>query len=268
MVFLRRARLETPEPAPAAGFPFNLPFAAARAELAFPTPITILVGENGTGKSSFLEALACALRLPGAGADDPAGDRSLEHIRPLADCLRLDLGRRPRQGFFLRAEDFFGYIKRLHQLREGLQADLADLEAGFQGRSEYARRLAEGPARGQLAALQGRYAGDLDARSHGESFIAFFQARCRPGGLYLLDEPEAPLSPLRQIGLIALLRELAGQEAQFILATHSPILMACPGATLISFDQQPPAPADYADLEHVRLTREFLNAPHLFLRHL
>ena len=268
MIYLRRARLEPPEPAPAAGFPFSLPFVAARAALDFPTPVTILVGENGTGKSSFLEALAGALRLPVAGGDDLPNDRTLAHIRPLTDALRLDVGRRPRQGFFLRAEDFFGYVKRLHQLRASLQAELRDVEAKFQDRSAYARGLAAGPLRGQLADLESRYAGDLDTRSHGESFIAFFKARCRPGGLYLLDEPEAPLSPLRQIGLIALLQELAGQDAQIILATHSPILMACPGASLISFDAQPPAPVAYDALEHVRLTRDFLNAPHLFLRHL
>lgn len=265
-VHLRAVRFELPEPAPAAGFPFNLPF--AQAAVTFTTPITFLVGENGSGKSTFLEALATAARLITAGAEDAAADRTLAHLRPLADAARLDWAHRTRTGFFLRAEDFFGYVKRLHQLRAGLQAELRDVEAEFHDRSAYARGLATGPLRGEMRALEQRYGGDLEARSHGESFLAFFKSRFRPGGLYVLDEPEAPLSPLRQIGLIALLQELAAQDAQFIIATHAPILMACPGATLLSFDEQPPRAAAYEALEHVRLTRAFLNAPHLFLKHL
>ncbi|MBL8058811.1 MAG: AAA family ATPase [Anaerolineales bacterium] len=265
---LRSLRFDPPEPAPVAGFPFSLPFVQARTRLAFTTPVTFLVGENGSGKSTCLEALACAAGSIIAGSADARADQTLAHLRPLAEHVRLEWGRRTRQGFFLRAEDFFGYVKRLAQLRADLQADLRDTEAEFRGRSEYARGLATGPLRGQLADLESRYAGDLDARSHGESFLAFFKARCVPGGLYLLDEPEAPLSPLRQIGLIALLQAMTARDAQFIIATHSPLLMALPGATLFNFDETPPAPVAYEALEHVRLTRDFLNAPHLFLKHL
>jgi predicted ATPase len=122
---------------------------------------------------------------------------------------------------------------------------------------------------GQLHALRTRYNGDLDERSHGESFFTFFKARFNPNGLYLLDEPEAPLSPLRQLAFLSLLKEMVeGHNAQFIIATHSPILMAYPGAIILSFDQSPVVPVAYDDLEHVSLTRDFLNNRETFLRQL
>ena len=101
-----------------------------------------------------------------------------------------------------------------------------------------------------------------------ESFLTLFQARFVPGGLYLLDEPEAALSPLRQLGFLSMLKEMLAQDAQFIIATHSPILMAYPKATILSFDHAPLQPVSYDDLEHVTLTRDFLNNPAAFLRHL
>jgi predicted ATPase len=116
--------------------------------------------------------------------------------------------------------------------------------------------------------MRKRYGEGLDTRSHGQQFLDFFQNRFVPGGLYLLDEPEAPLSPMRQLGLLALLKKMIENESQFIIATHSPILMAFPGATILSFDQIPVRPVTYEDLEHVTITRDFLNNPDSFLRHL
>jgi predicted ATPase len=116
--------------------------------------------------------------------------------------------------------------------------------------------------------MQRRYGEGLDARSHGESFLALFQARFVPGGLYLLDEPEAPLSPIRQLALIAALKQMVAQDAQFIIATHSPILMAFPDAQIYNFDVCPPQVVAYAGLEHVRLTRDFLDNPEAFLKYL
>jgi predicted ATPase len=107
---------------------------------------------------------------------------------------------------------------------------------------------------------------DLDANSHGQSFLRLFQARFVPGGLYLLDEPEAPLSPQSQLALMALMQDMIAQDAQFIVATHSPILLAYPGARIYSFDSVPVSKVRYEELEHVRLTRDFLNAPERFLR--
>ena len=113
-----------------------------------------------------------------------------------------------------------------------------------------------------------RFLARFDARSHGESFLDLFTGRVNPGGLYLLDEPETPLSPQRQIALLGLIIDAAGQGAQFIIATHSPILLACPDARIITFDTNPISDASYEDLEHVRVTRDFLNHPERYLRHL
>jgi len=265
---LHSVRCQLPDPAPPAVYPFSVPWVQSQAALEFTAPVTFLVGENGSGKSSFLEALACAIGSIVAGGDDVGADQTLAPVRPLANRLKLSWEKRTRKGFFLRAEDFFGYVQRLARTRARLEADLRETETEFRGRSDYARGLATGPLRGELRALERRYQGDLDARSHGESFVTFFRSRFVPGGLYLLDEPEAPLSPLRQIGFLALLQNLVAQDAQFIIATHSPILMALPGAVLLNFDDNPPRPVPYADLEHVRLTRDFLNYPERFLRHL
>ncbi len=150
-----------------------------------------------------------------------------------------------------------------------LKQELARVETDFAGRSLTAQQHARMPFARELADLVRRYGGDLDAQSHGEGFLAFFQSRFAPRGLYLLDEPETPLSPLRQLGLLALLKEMVEErEAQFIIATHSPILMAYPGATILNFDQAPAAPIAYDDLEHVQFTRAFLNRPDSYLRHL
>ena len=116
--------------------------------------------------------------------------------------------------------------------------------------------------------LEHRYGVNLDANSHGESFLRLFRSRFVPGGLYLLDEPEAPLSPQSQLGLIAMLKDMVAQDAQFIIATHSPMLLAFPNATVYSFDERPPRRVPFEELEHVRLTRDFLNNPEAFLRHL
>ncbi len=137
-----------------------------------------------------------------------------------------------------------------------------------EGLKGYGLRLAQGVVRGQRRALTSRYGEDADARSHGESFLQLFQSRFVPGGLYLLDEPEAPLSPQRQLALLSMLKEMAGQDSQFVVATHSPILMALPGADILSFDHAPARRVRYEEVEHVTLTRDFLNNPEAFLRHL
>jgi predicted ATPase len=116
--------------------------------------------------------------------------------------------------------------------------------------------------------MERRYGVDLDANSHGQSFLRLFQSRFVPGGLYLLDEPEAPLSPQSQLGLLAMISDMVAQDAQFIIATHSPILMAYPGATIMSFDQVPVGAVRYSELESVRLVKEFLADPERYLRRL
>ncbi len=249
-------------------YPFSLPILTGLEKIDLEAPVTLLVGENGSGKSTLLEAIACAAEMIVVGSESTRSDPSLSHARELAKYLKLAWTKRTRRGFFLRAEDFFGYAKKLNRMQEELEADLRQVDKDYQDRSDYARDLAKMSYTGELAGIRRRYGEGLDARSHGESFLALFQARFVPDGLYLLDEPEAPLSPLRQLALIAAMKDMVSQNGQFILATHSPILMAYPGAAILNFDGGTIHPVRFEELEHVRLMRDFLNDPQAFLNKL
>lgn len=239
------------------GFPFSLPLIQHFAELKFHSSVTFFVGENGSGKSTLLEAIAAGINLAAIGGDDLDRDTTLAQARELGKGLKYVWRQKSHRGFFLRAEDFFNYARRLQSLTKELE-EIAD---GYSG-------MARGSILAQRQALIEKYGENLDANSHGESFLKLFKARFVPGGLYLLDEPEAPLSPQRQLALLFLLREMVDENAQFIIATHSPLLMAFPGAQIFSFDDHPAREIAYDDVEHVALTRAFLNNPQSFLRHL
>ncbi len=265
---LRSIEFRVPAGDEAAAFPFCVRAVRELGPVELTAPVTFLVGENGSGKSTVLEAIAAAAASPAVGSDEVRNDATLAAQRRLAEHLKLTWNRRSHRGFFLRAEDFFGFARRLSRMREEMRARLAQVQEELRDASAWARGLAAGPAAGSLHEMEKRYGEDLDARSHGEGFLQLFQARLVPNGLYLLDEPEAPLSPQNQLALIALLLESVAQGSQFIIATHSPILLAFPGAAILSFDESPPAFVAFAELEHVRLTREFLNEPDRFLRRL
>ncbi|MBI1281081.1 MAG: AAA family ATPase [Anaerolineaceae bacterium] len=269
MIHLQSVSLSRIPPAEVDQFPFTVPVIRALPDITFTTPVTFLVGENGSGKSTFLEAIASAANSIAVGSDELDRDTSLANVRKLGKALKLTWSKRTRNGFFLRAEDYFGYAKRLARIRQELEQEVREIDEEYKDRSAYAQGLARMAHIGQLHALRTQYNGDLDERSHGESFFTFFKARFNPNGLYLLDEPEAPLSPLRQLAFLSLLKEMVEQHnAQFIIATHSPILMAYPGATILSFDRSPVTSVAYDDLEHVSLTRDFLNNREIFLRQL
>lgn len=150
---------------------------------------------------------------------------------------------------------------------EGLHAIEEELRGAFREGS-WGQRLATGAAAKERAALVRRYGADPDARSHGETFLHLLQQRLVPRGLYFLDEPEAPLSPTRVLALLAILRDRVAEGCQFVIATHSPILMALPKAEILLLERDTIAPIDYADVEHVRITRAFLDDPESFLRRL
>ena len=248
------------------GFPFELPVVRKFREVKLTSPVTFLVGENGSGKSTVLESVAAAVGSVVVGGEDVRTDKTLGHARSLAAQLKLTWAKRTHRGFFLRAEDFFNFTRRVNQTSAELEEMAGEFER--EGLKGYGLRLAQGVVRGQRRALTSRYGEDADARSHGESFLHLFQSRFVPGGLYLLDEPEAPLSPQRQLALLSLLKEMVEAEAQFIIATHSPIVMAYPGASILSFDHSPVEEISYDRVEHVSLTRDFLNHPEAFLKHL
>ena len=248
------------------GFPFAVPAIATLERIELSAPVTLFVGENGTGKSTLLEALAIAAQLPAVGAAPLSADATLAAQRRLADHLRLSWTARDHRGFFLRAEDFFGFQKRVARERSESEKEIRRVDEELAGSSAYARGLAKGPHRNSLAETERRYGAQPDAASHGEAFLNLFAKRLVPGGLYLLDEPEAALSPQSQLGLLAMIKRALDAGSQFVVATHSPILMATPGATILSFDVPPIRPVRFEDLESVALVREFLQAPERYLR--
>ena len=247
-------------------FPFSVPAIRSMDRINLHTSVTLLVGENGTGKSTFLEALAIAALLPAVGSARLSTDRTLEGQRQLARRLRLTWRHRSHRGFFLRAEDFFGFQKQLARDRVEHAAEIERLDHELAEASEYARDLAKGPHRASMADMERRYGADPDAASHGEAFLRLFGSRLAPGGLYLMDEPEAALSPQSQLAFLSMVKSSVDTGSQFLIATHAPILMAVPGATILSFDEVPVGAVPFDDLEPVRLVREFLNAPERYLR--
>ena len=268
MIHLRSLEVREFNKQDEASFPFDLAIVRSLREMKFSSPVTFFVGENGSGKSTILETIACAVESITVGAESVKTDKTLAPIRKLAKYFRLTWTKRTRKGFFLRAEDFFGYAKSMRTTREELEEEIANIDRDYKDRSKYAADLARSAYQGQLAAMHNRYGKDLDNYSHGESFLNLFQARFVPGGLYLLDEPEAALSPMRQLTFLSAVREMVREDAQFIIATHSPIILAFPDAQILQFHEGRMKEVKYTDLEHVQLTKDFLNSPESFLRFL
>lgn len=215
--------------------PFNLPIFAEGLDLALATPVTFLVGENGTGKSSLLEAIAWASGFGSRGGARDYRYTEGEDGHALGRALSLAWGQKVSDGFFLRAETFFNFATYLEEADSNFRA--------YGGRS-------------------------LHRQSHGEAFLALFNNRFEDG-LYILDEPEAALSPQRQLAFLRILHTLtAPRIAQFIVATHSPMLLAFPGAIVLSLDGGRLEQVDYRDTEHYLLTKSFLDAPERYFRHL
>jgi predicted ATPase len=268
MPHLRSVSLAKPPDDSVEAFPFSVPIIRRLGTLEVDQPITFLVGENGSGKSTLLEGIALAANLPTIGSEGVDKDQTLDAQRVLAAAMSLVWNRRAKRGFFLRAEDFFGFTKSLSKLRAQLFARAREIDVEFATRSAWGKSLAMQPVATSLADMERRYGVNLDANSHGQSFLKLFQSRFVPGGLYLLDEPEAPLSPQSQLGLLAMIGDMVKQDAQFIIATHSPILLGAAGATIYNCDSVPIERAEYEELDHVVITRDFLNGRDRYLRHL
>jgi predicted ATPase len=215
-------------------YPFTLPAVTELGRLELDPGVTFLVGENGSGKSTLLEAMAVAagMNAEGGGRNFNFSTRSTESA--LGSHLRLNrTHRRPVTDFFLRAETFYNVATAVDEI-------------GTRG-----------------------YGDDsLHEQSHGESFLALALNRFHMNGLYLLDEPEAALSPQNQLVLLLRIYDLTRQGAQWVIATHSPILLAHPGCTIYELGEDGYRAVAYDDLELVTLYRDFLGDPALFLRHL
>lgn len=222
-------------------YPFNLPAIRHLEQLELHPQVTFFVGENGSGKSTLLEALAVSLGFNAeGGSKNFRFDTRVSHS-VLHEYLRIAKGfRRPRTGFFLRAESFFNVATEIERL---------DNEPSF------------GP---QVIHSYGGHS--LHEQSHGESFLSLLTHRFGPQGLYILDEPEAALSPQRQLAVLSRLHDLVLEGTQFVIATHSPLLMAYPNARIFQCDGNGVQVVNYGDTEHFQVTRDFLANPQRMLR--
>ncbi len=241
-------------------------------DVCFRSAVTFIMGENGSGKSTFLEALAIASNAVAVGATDLASDTTFAGARAFADTLTLTNAahRPPSARLFFRAEDALGFGRRVESQMLELEemADAIDAEAEADGDVAGGKRRAAGYLRGERRELARRYGVDPHAQSHGEAFVRILSGRLVPNGLYFLDEPETPLSPTRVLALMVMLRASVRAGSQFVIATHSPMLAALPGASILLIDGDRFVETPYDELEHVRVTRDFLNAPERYLRHL
>lgn len=224
-------------------YPFVLPALRDLTSLPLHPKVTFLIGENGSGKSTLIEGIAVAFGLnpEGGSRNFSFGTRPSHSV--LGEYLRLVKGvQRPRDSFFLRAESLFNLATEIERLDEepGLGPPIL-------------------PAFGGVS---------LHEQSHGESFLAVLRERFGGNAFYLLDEPEAALSPMRQIAMLRILHDLVGAGSQFVIATHSPVLMAYPEAWIYQLGTEGIARIEYQDTEHYQVTRQFLAYPARMLKYL
>lgn len=213
-------------------YPFNIDIVKNFEELEFDTPVTFFVGENGIGKSTFIEALAVSIGLPAEGGTENFRYNTKNTTSNLSDYLIVSKYNKPRTKFFLRAESFYNFSSEIQRLVE---------EDGF-------------------ASLYSSYGGNLHECSHGESFLKLVENRFSENGLYILDEPEAALSPQRQMSLLYLIDKLVKEGSQFIIATHSPILISYRNGKILDLNNNFKE-VKYKDTDIYSLYKMYLDDP-------
>lgn len=235
-MFIRGVRLSTRDETT---YPYNIPSVRNFEAVEFDAPITFFVGENGSGKSTLIESIAIAAGFNAEGGTKNYHYSTLDSTSPLSETITLVRGsRREKYGYFLRAESFYTTANYAETGTYSLYGPSAILFNGTH----------------------------IHEQSHGEAFFSIVQS-FRPG-LFIFDEPESALSPQRQLALMAAMHTLVQQGSQFIIATHSPILLAYPAANIYALSLDGIEKSRYEDIEHVTLTRDFLNNPSQYLRNL
>lgn len=209
----------------------------------FQKNVTFLVGENGVGKSTLIEGIAVAMGFNPEGGTVNFNFATRESHSDLHRYLTVSRGyKKQKDGFFLRAESFYNVASNIEELDAGAP---------------------------WLPSVIDSYGGvSLHKQSHGESFLALVENRFGGNGLYILDEPEAALSPMRLMRLMYRMKELVEQNSQFIISTHSPILMTFPGAEILEITQEGIRSVDYSETEHFLITKRFMDAPQKMIREL
>lgn len=234
--FLRYVELRREEVPDFSKYPFSLPPIRQLEQLFFHPKVTFFVGENGSGKSTLIEAIAVAAGFNAEGGSRNFNFATRRSESELHKYVRLVRGtKRPKTGYFLRAESFFNVATEIEKNTDAI--------AGHGGVHHH-------------------------EMSHGEAFLSLVQHRFWANGLYLLDEPEAALSPQRQLALLKLIHDLAEEHCQFIISTHSPLLLGYPGARIYHLSEKGLADVEYEETEHYALTRDFLLDRERYLRRL
>lgn len=261
MSFIKSFSINTNRQQP---FPFNIPAVRFAKDITL-DKINIFIGDNGSGKSTLLETIAYAINLPliGGYIKDV---KDFEAARILKPYLHIDWRRDTQVGFFFRAEDFSAFVDSVEKQRQVLKSQFSDL---FGNVSDAVIEQMMESQNNALIEMRKKYGKDMLGFSHGEAYLEILQTRIKSKGIYILDEPEAALSPLKQLSLIVFILEtLKHNNAQFIIATHSPILMGIPGATLYEIRDAEMEQVEFRDTEHYRITKTFLDNPCIYLRHL
>ena len=238
-------------------YPYHLPFFDQKITLN--QPLTILVGDNGCGKSTFLELIKEELNLFQIG-------KPIEK-HPSVSCIKETTLKKPK-GFYFSSEDFTTYIKELEDEVKSSKEELELIDKTYSHRSLFAKSLAKMPHARTIHEISSLHDRPLNHASHGEAYLSFFKSRMRDNQLILLDEPETPLSFSNQLALLYILKDTIDRGSQVIIATHSPIIMAFPDAEIYFFNHDRLEMVQYDDLESIKILKDFLNDPNRYLHHL
>ena len=264
MPFLTDFSIDTDKQHP---FPFNIPAIRFARQVALDPGVTIFVGDNGCGKSTLLETIALHLKLPLIGGHIASTD-GFEAARLLKPHLNLSWKRQTAKGFFFRAEDFSDFVNSVEREKQKIRHDLSELKG--QVDDAIIEQLSQSQSMNySLSRMRKDYGENMQAFSHGEAYLKILQTRIGNKGIFLLDEPEAALSPLKQLSLVAFILEvLKENNTQFLIATHSPILMGIPNALLYEIREEGMERVAFRETDHYRITKRFLDDPESYLRHL